>query len=142
MQSPLRRSLLALAVTLLLSCPEAVGAAEHGMVLVQQDAASTETKLSGRAALDAIIGNTIVTSVANGEVVIFFDANGALKGISGGGPRTGTWIVKDDKLCLDPNRTHAECFRAEVVGTSVSLHFEEGAPPVVATILQGNARNF
>lgn len=97
-------------------------------------------KLTGAAAWAALRGNTITSKSAVETFAEYFDPSGTVKYVDQDGPSSGTWAVKDDKVCLDfPDSDEAVCLTFEVTGTTGSSVADDGAT-VRFDILPGNSK--
>jgi hypothetical protein len=68
-----------------------------------------------------------------------FEKAGGLAAFSTGRPRTGSWRVEKDELCLDREVDGLRCFQVWISGKRVELRREPG-PPEVGILQRPQAR--
>ena len=124
-----------------------------------QDQPSASQTLTGRDAINALIGNTIVIYSRRGFDALYFAPDGALKGASsdaGNAPaEKAKWSIEGDQLCFvgfnkssAPDSVTCDLWgdgnRVEIEGRRARLFGREGGRHILLNwwILPGNAFNF
>ncbi|MCW5748978.1 MAG: hypothetical protein KIT36_22500 [Alphaproteobacteria bacterium] len=109
-----------------------------------QAAPEASRKLTGQAAMNALIGNTaVVTGPPGGkDVVWYFLPDGTVKGLENNSRNVqlATWKLDGEKLCFSSGGQKFGCFGIEVNGAGLILTNTDGKS-ASGTILKGNARN-
>ena len=114
----------------------------------QQQARSHEAvMLTGQEILAQIIGNTATSVGEDHGWSEYYQPDGALRGLSVHAdgeehPMQGKWTVSDSEMCFDyAGSGDAGCWTISVEGNDVTYH-KKGKDDVMATLLQGNPKNF
>ena len=108
--------------------------------------------ITGAAAMNALIGNTLVLSSESSkpeeQLALYFLADGTVKGAEGNRPKTGKWTLTGNKLCvMDSNKEEPrprDCVDLAVAGDDVTLTVTLSGGKTDAIrgkILKGNPRN-
>ena len=96
--------------------------------------------LTGAAAWQALVGNTIVADTRAGNYTEFFLADGSVMHLDQDGRTTGTWVLKDAKVCFDyPEDDDHICTDLEVAGSKGAFIDPDGSRDAFQ-ILPGNAK--
>lgn len=112
--------------------------------------APAQGALTGSAAMNALVGNTLVLSESGKpeeQIALYFLADGTVKGAAGNRSRTGKWTVSGTKLCIaDENKEPRpqDCAELTVEGEGVTLtttHSGGKTNALRGQILKGNPRN-
>ena len=137
--------LLALAVTMSGIVPAIQ--AETGRPSVQlaqttptQPAPAPAEKLTGLAAWNALVGNTVVGKLEGQDFVDYYLTDGKVKSMVEGQVVTGQWSLEGEKICFVYPNEPKECYAMEVVGDSATFTDPSGIG-IRTQILKGNARN-
>jgi hypothetical protein len=120
--------------------PQAGAAAAPAPKVAQ--AAPAAGKLTGMAALNAVIGNTVSGKNSDGDAgVWFYDKKGAVKQLVDDEITVGKWAIKGEKICEEyPEDDEETCYTVEVSGNIATFADEEGNGRRY-TIAAGNAKN-
>lgn len=102
-------------------------------------AAATPSKLTGRAAWTALVGNSITGEDDGAALVEYYAPNGTAKSMSGREVSTGTWTVRGDQVCFKYPREAAACYTLEVSGDAVTFYEKDGSGSRY-TLLKGNPK--
>jgi hypothetical protein len=111
-----------------------------GALFAQQPAPSPSpaTKLTGHAAIEALIGNTMTGSADGAPYFAFYDKDGTVKMKRGGEVSTGKWSFDEDDLCEEyPDDDDETCYKLELSGQTGIMTDEDGTAYKVE-ILPGN----
>ncbi|WP_406856496.1 hypothetical protein ABEG18_02375 [Alsobacter sp. KACC 23698] len=105
-------------------------------------AAPAAGKLTGLAALNAVIGNTVSGKNADGDAgVWFYDKKGAVKQLVDDEITVGKWAIKGEKICEEyPEDDEETCYTVDVSGNVATFADEDGNGRRY-TIAAGNAKN-
>lgn len=99
-------------------------------------------RITGSKASDALVGNTLEGTIeSKGLTTVFLNKDGTARIRQGEKVITGRWSTRADAMCIDVEG-RKDCFTVEVDGTKVTWRNEKkDLPPLVFTLLTGNARN-
>jgi hypothetical protein len=97
-------------------------------------------KLTGHAAIERLIGNTM-TGTADGQPYFaFYDKDGTVKMQRGGDVSTGKWSIDGDDLCEEyPDDDDETCYKLELDGDSGVMTDEDGTVYKIE-IIPGNPK--
>lgn len=102
-------------------------------------AAAPSAKLTGRAAWNALVGNSI-TGDEDGETLVeYYAPNGTAKSRSGKELSTGKWTLRGEQVCFKYPGYDADCYRIEVDG-EVATFYESDGSSSQYTMLKGNPK--
>jgi hypothetical protein len=106
----------------------------------QAPSPSALAKLTGHAAIERLIGNTM-TGTADGEPYFaFYDKDGTVKMQRGGDVSTGKWSIDGDDLCEEyPDDEDETCYKLELDGDSGVMTDEDGTAYKIE-IIPGNPK--
>jgi tetratricopeptide (TPR) repeat protein len=97
-------------------------------------------KLSGRAAWNALLGNSIIGKENGKTLVEYYAPDGTAKSMADNELSTGTWTFADDIVCFKYTDEPApECYKVEVSGNTVTYYEKDGSGSRYR-ILKGNPR--
>lgn len=140
------RAVLVLIATLLARCvaSEPVLAqstpAPAAETTVPASPAAPAPKLTGAAAWQLLVGNTVVAQSHDGGYTEFFAPDGVVKHLDRDGKATGTWTLQGDKVCFDfPDEDDRSCVQVEVTGQKGAFVDEDKARDTF-DVLPGNAK--
>ena len=104
-------------------------------------AAPATAKLTGLAAWNTLVGNTVSGKSGDDEdLVEFYRPDGKVKQSVDGEVATGKWTVKGQKICfLFPDDDGETCYRLEIDGTVATFTADDGEP-MRYDILEGNPK--
>jgi len=108
--------------------------------LAQQPPAapSPSGKLSGKAAIEALIGNTMTGNADGVPYFAFYVRDGTVTMKRGAEVTSGKWSIAGDDLCEEyPDDEDESCYKLELDGMSGIMTDEDGTPYKVE-ILPGN----
>ena len=97
--------------------------------------------LTGEAARDRIVGNTLDGATADGPYTLFFAGDGRLVSSDRDGRVDGTWVLRDAKLCTTLPDEDEECRVLEVSGSNGNFVDSDGSR-YPFTIAPGNPKGF
>jgi len=109
--------------------------------LAQQPAPSAPSgKLTGRAAVERLIGNTMTGTSEGVPYFAFYDPEGAVRMQRGGEVSSGKWSIDGDNLCEEfPEDDDETCYHLEIEGDKGTMTDEDGTAYAIE-ILAGNPR--
>jgi tetratricopeptide (TPR) repeat protein len=103
-------------------------------------AATVPHKLSGRAAWNALLGNSIIGKENGKTLVEYYAPDGTAKSMTGNELSTGKWTFADETVCFKYTDEPApECYKVEVSGNTVTYYEKDGSGSRYR-ILKGNPR--
>jgi tetratricopeptide (TPR) repeat protein len=98
------------------------------------------TKLTGRAAWDALVGNSITGEEDGEPLVEYYAPDGTAKSMTGHEVSTGTWTFAGDTVCFKyPDDQDTDCYKVEVAADSVTFYEKDGSGSRYA-IVKGNPK--
>lgn len=95
--------------------------------------------LSGLAAWNALVGNTITGRNDEGLLIEHYLPDGTVKSKTDDELSTGRWSMRGDRVCFKFAKEEEECYRLEVDGSAVT-YIENGGKRWHYDILQGNPK--
>jgi hypothetical protein len=96
-------------------------------------------KLTGRAAWNALIGNSITGDDDGEPLVEYYAPNGTVKSRSGKELLTGKWTLRGEQVCFKYTGYDNDCYRVEVTG-DVAMFFDSDGSSSTYTMLKGNPK--
>ncbi len=109
-------------------------------VRVAAQQATPAAKLTGAAAWQQLVGNTVVAEARAGGYTEFYAADGAVVHLDKDGKAKGRWTLQGDKVCFDfPEEDDRSCVSVELEG-SKGAFVDEDATRDTFTLLAGNAK--
>jgi hypothetical protein len=97
--------------------------------------------LTGLAAWNALVGNTITGKSVGDSFSEFFDPGGSVKYVDKNGASSGTWAVQGGKVCIDfPEDDDRSCPKFEVTGKTGTYVDDDGGAVIHFEILPGNSK--
>ncbi|SEE15455.1 hypothetical protein SAMN05444161_4991 [Rhizobiales bacterium GAS191] len=104
----------------------------------QTPSPSAPTKITGKAAIEALIGNTMTGSADGTPYLAFYAKDGTVTMKRGGEVSSGKWSINGDDLCEEyPDDEDESCYKLELDGTAGVMTDEDGTPYKIE-ILPGN----
>ena len=104
----------------------------------QPVAAPAGAKLSGSAAVEQLIGNTMTGSAEGAPYFAFYDKDGTVKMRRSGELSTGKWSLDHGELCEEyPDDDDETCYKLELDGASGVMTDDDGTAYKI-DILPGN----
>lgn len=103
-------------------------------------AAPPSGKMTGLAAWNKLIGNTVAGKVAGKDYAEFYRPDGTVKTMTDNELMTGTWSVEGEKVCFVYPQEDKACFTLELVGDDVTFTDEAGEG-IRVKLLPGNPKN-
>lgn len=97
-------------------------------------------RLTGIAAWAALVGNTVTAKTDDGVVTEFYAADGTVKSMTGSELSAGRWALTGEEICFKYGDDDAECYKIEVIGTTVTFTDEDGGTRRF-DLLKGNVKN-
>ena len=114
-----------------------------GPGLAQQQAApspSQSAKLAGRAAIDALIGNTMTGTADGSPYFAYYDKNGEVRMQQGRDISIGHWSIDHDDLCEEyPEDDDETCYKLGLDGAKGVMTDEDGTAYAIE-IIPGNPK--
>jgi hypothetical protein len=105
-------------------------------------AASDKANLTGLAAWDKVVGNTLVGMVEGRAFVEYYGKDGVSKFRIDGKVSVGRWQIQDDQVCFEYPGDPKECFRLTLTdGVNVTWSDGKGLIDTRGTLSQGNPEN-
>jgi hypothetical protein len=91
-------------------------------------AATAAAKLSGLAAWNALVGNTITGKSSDGDALTeYYLSNGRVKQLIDDETATGKWALKGNKVCfIYPDDEEESCYKVEVFGDVATFTDDDG----------------
>jgi hypothetical protein len=102
---------------------------------------TTPGKLTGMAAWNALVGNTVVGKLEGKDFADYYLADGTVKSMVGSETITGRWSLEGDKICFAYPGEPKECYAMEVSG-DVAVFTDRDGMSVKGQVQKGNAKNF
>jgi len=106
----------------------------------QPPSPAAPTKITGRAAIDRLVGNTMTGTLEGSPYFAFYDKDGAVRMQASGDVTAGKWAADGDDLCEEfPDDGDETCYRLELDGNSGIMTDEDGAVYKI-DIIPGNPK--
>lgn len=131
-------------IVLILAAGAATHAQTSGAAPAPSDppAISAKQDVSGRAAWEKVVGNTIVGTVDGKPFVEFYARDGVLKFRFEGKLSVGRWQLDGELVCFEYPGDPKECFQLTLTdGTNVTWTDNKGVIDTRGTLAQGNSEN-
>jgi hypothetical protein len=101
---------------------------------------ASTARLTGAAAWQTLVGNTVVADTRAGSYTEFFKPDGSVLHLDQDGRSSGKWTLKDPKVCFDfPEDDEQICTDVEVSGQKGAFIDQDGGRDNFS-ILPGNAK--
>ncbi len=97
-------------------------------------------KLTGLAAWNTIIGNTITGKREGDDFDYYVKADGSIVWLDDGDIETGKWALEGQKICVTFPGEEKECFRIEMTGATINF-LDDDNSGFRGTLLKGNPKN-
>ncbi len=97
-----------------------------GLLLAFAAPARAEEPLTGAAAWDRIVGNTLTGTTPDGPYAEIFRADGSFTIVDNDGKGAGRWSLRDGRLCTQADEEEEECRSLSVLGQTGALTDEAG----------------
>ncbi|MGE0425432.1 MAG: hypothetical protein AB7O88_24440 [Reyranellaceae bacterium] len=97
-------------------------------------------KVTGLAAWNKLIGNTVAGLVDGKNYAEFYQPDGTVKTLADAELTTGKWSVEGEKVCFVYPKEDKACFTLELAGDDVTFTDDSGAG-IRVKLLQGNPKN-
>jgi hypothetical protein len=111
--------------------------------VIAQQASSADApaaKLTGAAAWQQLVGNTVVAEARSGGYTEFYGTDGAVIHLDKDGKAKGRWTLEGDKVCFDfPEEDDRSCVNVSLDGRKGAF-VDEDASQDTFTLLPGNAK--
>jgi hypothetical protein len=132
-------SLVAIILALFVGGP--VSAADGGtLVLAQASPAPAGQKVTGLAAWNQLVGNSI-TGKEDGEILVeYYAPDGTVKSMIGNEISTGNWVLVGDTVCFKYPEEEMDCYKLEVMDNMVTMTDSSG-DAARYEILKGNPKS-
>ncbi len=116
------------------------GVAAAGLLLLSRPGFGAATDLDDAQIRDLVAGNTIsVVTKSLAPAEGYMDPDGAIRGQRNGADFTGSWAIKDNRLCFDlPGNDFDICRTVAKDGDEVLMFDESGSPAGRLTVEAGN----
>ncbi|MGI3902589.1 MAG: hypothetical protein ACRYGP_32705 [Janthinobacterium lividum] len=105
--------------------PLTIGAA--GLLLTFVCPADAEEPLTGAAAWERIVGNTVSGTTPDGPYAELLRADGSFTIVDNDGKGAGRWTLRDGKLCTQADDEEEECRSLSVLGKDGTFIDEAGS---------------
>jgi hypothetical protein len=102
-------------------------------------AAAPADRLTGRAAWNQLVGNSIIGDDDGETLVEYYAADGTSKSMSGNKISTGRWTFGGERVCFKYTDEPRDCYKVEVSGDVVTFYDKDGSG-LRYTLLKGNPR--
>jgi hypothetical protein len=102
-------------------------------------AAAPADRLTGRAAWNQLVGNSIIGDDDGESLVEYYAADGTSKSMSGNKISTGRWTFGEERVCFKYTDEPRDCYRVEVSGDVVTFYDKDGSG-LRYTLLKGNPK--
>ena len=97
-------------------------------------------RLTGAAAWQQLVGNTVVAQARGGGYTEYYAADGGVIHLDKDGRAKGRWALEGDKVCFDfPEEDDRSCVSVEIEGNKGAF-VDEDAERDVFELLPGNAK--
>jgi pyruvate/2-oxoglutarate dehydrogenase complex dihydrolipoamide acyltransferase (E2) component len=104
-------------------------------------AAAASTPLTGLAAWNQLIGNSITGEDSGKTLTEYYAADGTAKSMTGDEISRGTWMLAGEVICFKyTDEPKPECYRVEVQGDTATYYDEKGSGTRYR-IVKGNPKN-
>jgi hypothetical protein len=113
-----------------------------GTALSQQQTPSPSppAKLAGRAAIDALIGNTMTGMAEGVPYFAYYDKSGEVRMQQGRDVSVGHWSIDGENLCEEyPDDEDETCYKLELDGAKGAMTDEDGTTYAIE-IIPGNPK--
>jgi hypothetical protein len=101
---------------------------------------SQADKLTGLAAWNALVGNTVTGTLENREFADHYLPDGTVKSTVDGEILSGKWSLEGESICFVYPGEPKECYEMEVTGDTATFTDKSGYA-IRARILKGNPKN-
>jgi hypothetical protein len=102
-------------------------------------AAAPADRLTGRAAWNQLVGNSIIGDDDGETLVEYYAADGTSKSMSGNKISTGRWTFGGERVCFKYTDEPRDCYKVEVSGDVVTFYDKDGSG-LRYTLLKGNPK--
>jgi hypothetical protein len=102
-------------------------------------AAAPTDRLTGRAAWNQLVGNSIIGDDDGEALVEYYAADGTSKSMSGNKISIGRWTFGGERVCFKYTDEPRDCYKVEVSGDVVTFYDKDGSGPRY-TLLKGNPK--
>jgi|SRR5262245_10004624 hypothetical protein len=116
-------------------------AADGGpLVLAQASPPPAGQKVTGLAAWNQLVGNSI-TGKEDGEILVeYYAPDGTVKSMIGNEISTGNWVLVGDTVCFKYPEEEMDCYKLEVMDNTVTMTDSSG-DATRYEILKGNPKS-
>jgi hypothetical protein len=105
-----------------------------------QDNQREANRLTGKAAWDTVVGNTITGRIGSKAFHEYYRPNGTLATLYDGEIKPGKWAVEDDKVCVHRDGHPRVCYEVVASGRTITMTDAQGRG-LRSTLLRGNPRD-
>ena len=102
-------------------------------------AAAPSDRLTGRAAWNQLVGNSIIGDDDGETLVECYAVDGTSKSMSGNKISTGRWTFGGERVCFKYTDEPRDCYKVEVSGDVVTFYYKDGSG-LRYTLLKGNPK--
>lgn len=132
-------SLVAIILAMFVGGP-AMAADEAPLVLAQASPPPAGQKVTGLAAWNQLVGNSI-TGKEDGEILVeYYAPDGTVKSMIGNEISTGNWVLVGDTVCFKYPEEEMDCYKLEVMDNTVTMTDSSG-DATRYEILKGNPKS-
>jgi len=111
-----------------------------GLIFAQHAPSPSQGKLTGHAAIEKLIGNTMTGTAEGQPYFAFYDKDGTVKMQRGSEISTGKWAIDGDDLCEEyPDDDDETCYKLELDG-NVGVMTDEDGISYEIEIIPGNSK--
>jgi hypothetical protein len=97
-------------------------------------------KVTGRAAIDKLIGNTMTGTIEGAPYFAYYDKDGTVRMQVGSDVMAGKWTIDGDGFCEEyPDDEDETCYHLEIDGNGALMTDEDGTVYKIE-ILPGNPK--
>jgi hypothetical protein len=101
---------------------------------------SQPAKLTGHAAIDALVGNTMTGTAEGSPYFAYYDKNGEVRMQQGRDVSVGHWSIDSEDLCEEyPDDDDETCYKLDLDGAKGVMTDEDGTAYAIE-IIPGNPR--
>jgi hypothetical protein len=102
-------------------------------------AAAPTDRLTGRAAWNQLVGNSIIGDDDGETLVEYYAADGTSKSMSGNKISIGRWTFGGERVCFKYTDEPRDCYKVEVSGDAVTF-YDKDRSGLRYTLLKGNPK--
>src|SRR5262245_60251537 len=133
-------SLVAIILAMFVGGPAPAADGGGPLVLAQASPPPAGQKVTGLAAWNQLVGNSI-TGKEDGEILVeYYAPDGTVKSMIGNEISTGNWVLVGDTVCFKYPEEEMDCYKLEVMDNTVTMTDSSG-DATRYEILKGNPKS-